>query len=445
MVYHQGSIAMRSVFYLLVFSLSLYGSTLEGLIDYAMKHSTVVKQGQAQMELSHYKREESRSEQFGSIDLLASYTHFNLPRTLVPLTPATMKDPVKASNVATTKDMFGTGIAYTIPLFTGYAQTRQVEMDEIASQISKSRFSLTKEQLAYNVASLYLSALALQEMSQAQRKHVSALRQLAKTVRQEVELGKKAQIDLLKAQKDLYGNIAYLEVLKGNIAMTKAALASLVGKEKIGKLKPVRVSVKRPHYNIEKLLGESGKLNRMKIAQYNVKKADKQVKKSQAGKLPQVALNSYFGYNYGENDSTNLHSGKFKNEKSWQIGLNAQWNVFDFGKRDASIQRAKIAQMQAAFEKEQTLLDFRKSLTEALERIKQSYANYRANLKQLALAKKSEKIEHVRYLNGVSTINDLLYAKSQTHLAAAKLIESRYNYQKGKFTMDYLLERGVKR
>jgi len=356
-----------------------------------------------------------------------------------------MKDPVKASNVATTKDMFGTGIAYTIPLFTGYAQTRQVEMDEIASQISKSRFSLTKEQLAYNVASLYLSALALQEMSQAQRKHVSALRQLAKTVRQEVELGKKAQIDLLKAQKDLYGNIAYLEVLKGNIAMTKAALASLVGKEKIGKLKPVRVSVKRPHYNIEKLLGESGKLNRMKIAQYNVKKADKQVKKSQAGKLPQVALNSYFGYNYGENDSTNLHSGKFKNEKSWQIGLNAQWNVFDFGKRDASIQRAKIAQMQAAFEKEQTLLDFRKSLTEALERIKQSYANYRANLKQLALAKKSEKIEHVRYLNGVSTINDLLYAKSQTHLAAAKLIESRYNYQKGKFTMDYLLERGVKR
>jgi outer membrane protein TolC len=119
--------------------------------------------------------------------------------------------------------------------------------------------------------------------------------------------------------------------------------------------------------------------------------------------------------------------------------------VFDFGKRDASIQRAKIAQMQAAFEKEQTLLDFRKSLTEALERIKQSYANYRANLKQLALAKKSEKIEHVRYLNGVSTINDLLYAKSQTHLAAAKLIESRYNYQKGKFTMDYLLERGVKR
>jgi len=68
----------------------------------------------------------------------------------------------------------------------------------------------------------------------------------------------------------------------------------------------------------------------------------------------------------------------------------------------------------------------------------------RSNLKQLTLAKKSEKIEKVRYNNGVSTINDLLYAKSQTHLASAKLIESKYNYQKGKFYMDYLLERGVK-
>jgi len=65
-------------------------------------------------------------------------------------------------------------------------------------------------------------------------------------------------------------------------------------------------------------------------------------------------------------------------------------------------------------------------------------------VKQYTLAKKSEKIEKVRYKNGVSTINDLLYATSQTHLSRAKLIESKYNYQKGKFYMDYLLEKGVK-
>ena len=76
--------------------------------------------------------------------------------------------------------------------------------------------------------------------------------------------------------------------------------------------------------------------------------------------------------------------------------------------------------------------------------MKQEYANYRGNLRQYTLAKKSSKIEQIRYENGVSTINDLLYARSQTHLSSAKLIESKYNYQKGKFYMDYLLERGIK-
>jgi len=82
-------------------------------------------------------------------------------------------------------------------------------------------------------------------------------------------------------------------------------------------------------------------------------------------------------------------------------------------------------------------------LVEADEKIKQSYANYQSNLKQLELAKQSQSIEQARYENGLSSINDLLLATSQTHLVSAKLIESKYNYQKGKYYMDYLLEKGV--
>ena len=438
---------MKRIFYLLVFIFylsgsALFGSTLDGLIDYAMKHSTVVKQSQAQMELAQANREESTSAQYGSIDLVGSYTRFNLPRTLVPLTPATILVDPKA--VATTKNLWSTGVMYSIPLFTGFAQTRQVEMDSIATRLSQSKLSLTKEQLAFNVASLYLSVLALQEMSAAQHKHVDSQKKLKNVIANEVKFGKKAQIDLLKAENDLYGNISYLEVIKGNIAITKASLASLVGMDRIGSIKSIKVSVKKPNYSIGRLLNKASSLNKVAIADLNVKKADKGIEKSESSKLPQVSFSSYYGYNYGENDSSNLYSGEFESEKNWQIGLNAKWTLYDFGKNDAATQKAKIAHMQAEFDKQQTLLDLKKSLIEASEKMKQEYANYRSNVKQLTLAKKSEKIEKVRYHNGVSTINDLLYAKSQTHLASAKLIESKYNYQKGKFYMDYLLERGVK-
>ena len=438
---------MKRIFYLSICTLTisgstLFGSTLNGLLQYAMKNSTVVKQSKAQIELAKESRKESTSAQYGSIDLVGSYTHFNLPRTLIPLTPARMA--IDPKGVATTKNMFSTGLMYSIPLFTGFAQTRQVEMDSIATRLSKSKLSLTKEQLAFNVASLYLSILALQEMSSAQSKHVEALRKLKNSIEDEVKFGKKAQIDLLKAENDLYGNISYLEVLKGNITITKASLASLVGMDHIRSINPIKVSVKKPNYSINRLLNKASSLNKVTIANLNIKKAGKGIEKSRASKLPQVSLSSYYGYNYGENDSTNIYSGEFENEKNWQVGVNAKWTVFDFGKNDASTQKAKIARMQATFNKQQTLLDLRKSFVEAVEKMKQEYANYRANLKQLTLSKKSEKIERIRYKNGVSTINDLLYAASQKHLAYAKLIESKYNYQKGKFYMDYLLERGVK-
>ena len=435
---------MIRIFYILLLTMPLFSSTLDGLIDYAIKHSTVVKQSQAESELSRFKKQESQSEQMGSIDLVASYTHYNLPRTLVPLTPAIMKNPISAANVATTKNLFGTGVFYSVPLFTGFAQTRQIEMDSMSVKLSQSKLSLTKEQLAYNVASLYLSILALQDMTKAQKQYVEALKKLKNTISNEVQLGKKAQIDLLKAENDLYGNIAYLEVIKGNIAITKASLASLVGMDHIGTIQPVKVSVKKSNYSIKRLLEETSSLHKVIIADLNLKKAGKGIEKSRSTQLPQVSLDSYYGHNYGENDPSNTHSGDFANEENWQIGVTAKWTLYDFGKRDATIQKAKIARMQAEFDKQQTLLDLKKSLIEASEKIKQAYANYQSNLKQLSLAKKSEKIEKVRYNNGVSTINDLLYAKSQTHLASAKLIESKYNYQKGKFYMDYLLERGVK-
>ncbi len=433
---------MSRIFYLLLLTVPLFSRTLDGLIDYALKHSTVIKQSQAQIELAQANREESRSAQFGSIDLVGSYTRFNLPRTLVPLTPATILVDPKA--VATTKNLWSTGVMYSIPLFTGFAQTRQIEMDSIATRLSQSKLSLTKEQLAFNVASLYLSILALQEMSNAQNRHVDAQKKLKNAIANEVKFGKKAQIDLLKAENDLYGNISYLEVLKGNVVIAKASLASLVGIDHIGSMKSIKVSVKKPNYSINRLLKEASSLNKVAVADLNIKKAGKGIEKSESGKLPQVSLSSYYGYNYGENDSGNFYSGEFNSEKNWQIGLNAKWTLYDFGKRDASTQKAQIARMQATFEKQQTLLDLRKSLVEAIEKMKQEYANYQAHLKQFDLSKKSEKIERVRYKNGVSTINDLLYASSQKHLTAAKLIESKYNYQKGKFYMDYLMERGVR-
>ncbi len=432
--YNLGISMIRS-FYIILFTTSLFSSTLDGLIQYAVKHSTVIKQSQTQVELAQLKREESRIQQYGSLDLIGDYTHYNTPRTLMPLTPALISS---GGDVSTTQDLFSTGITYNVPLFTGFAQTRQIEIDDIAKQMSTAKASLTKEQLIYNIRSLYLSILAQEEIAIAQRSYTQALKKLTTQIAYEVKIGKKAKIDLFKVQSDFRASQTQQEILVSNIKITKATLSSLVGKN-IGEMTPLSIKVKKTYYSVNKLYEQASGLAKVEMEDMVLSKADKMIAKSKSAKLPQVNLSSYVGKNYGED----LASKDWDNETLWQVGVNVKWNLVDFGKRDLSVQQAKIAKMEATFNKEQTLLDLRKLLTQGVEKIKQSYAEYLGSSAQLRLSKKSESIEKVRYENDVATLNDLLLAKGKRQLADAKLIESKYNYKKSIYYLDYLLERGM--
>lgn len=426
---------MIRIFYIILFTTSLFSSTLDGLIQYAVKHSTVIKRSQAQVELAQAKREESRTQQYGSLDLVGDYTHYNTPRTLMPLTPTLISN---GDTVATTQNLFTTGITYNVPLFTGFAQTRQIEINDIAKQMSTAKASLTKEQLIYNIRSLYLSVLAQEEIAMAQRSYTHALKKLTAQIAYEARIGKKAKIDLLKVRSDLRASQTQQEILVSNIEITKATLSSLVGKN-VGNVTPLSIKVKKPSHSVNKLYAQASGLTKVEMEDMALSKADKRIAQSESAKLPQVNLTSYVGKNYGED----LVSQNWENETLWQVGVSVKWNLVDFGKRDLSVQQAKIAKMEAIFNKEQTLLDLRKLLTQGVEKIKQGYAEYLGNSAELRLLQKSESIEQVRYENDAATLNDLLLSKGKKQLASAKLIESKYNYQKSIYYLDYLLERGM--
>jgi len=426
---------MRNIFYLFIMTIPLLSSTLGELTQYAMKHSTVVKQSRAQIELSELVRKESRIQQYGELNVIGDYTHYNTDRTLAPLSPNSIGS---GQPITTTKDLFSAGLNYSVPLFTGFAQTREIEITAIASQMSQAKMKLTKEQLVYNIRSLYLSVLAQKEILKAQKSYTSALGKLAGQIKYEVQLGKKAQIDLLKADSDLQVSKTQQEMIHSNIEMTKATLSALVGKH-VGRLSPIRIKVNKSRYSVSRLYKKASSLAKVKMEEMALKKADKMIAKSQASKLPQVSLNSYVGKNYGED----IKSNNWDNETLWQVGVNVKYNLVDFGKRDIGVQKAKIAKMDARFKKEQTLLDLKKLLTQAVEKIKLSHAEYLGNVAQLRLSQKSRKIERVRYENDAATLNDLLLAIGKSQLARAKVIESKYNYQKSKYYLDYIMERGI--
>ncbi len=427
---------MKIIFYLSILTFSLFGSSLNELIEYALKNSTIIKQSKTQERLSNLQREQSKASKYGEFYITGDINHYNSPRTLAPLTPSVM---MSASPITTTKTIYSTGLVYSVALFTGFAQTRQVEIDEIAKNVSKIKLRLTKEQLCYNIKSIYLSILSLQELLKAQKEYTKSLFRLKEQIKNEVKLGKKAEIDLLKAKADLQSSKTAQEITISNIQILKANLSSIVGKE-IKSIKMLKISIKKPNFSAQNFYNKIPSLSIVTINDMNIKKAAKMIQKSKSAKYPQVTLDSYIGKNYGDDIGIN----GWDSETLVQTGISIRYSLFDFGKRDINIQKATIQKIKAKLQKEQLLLDIKKRLVEAVAKIDSSYYQYIGYIKQYDLSKKSANIEAVRYENGVSTLNDLLLAKSKSELSFAKIIQAKYQYQKNIYYLNYILERGIK-
>jgi outer membrane protein TolC len=412
--------------------------SLEEAVATALQRASAVRQSEHDAILSQLNRRESKVRQFGEFNLVADYNRYNSARTLAPLTPSVMQS---GTPIPETKNLFSLGIAYSVPLFTGFAQMRQVEINTLAQEMARSKVRLSKEEVAYNVRSLYLSILAQKELLRAQRAYIEALRKLTGQIDRDVRAGKKAPIDRIKARAELESARTQAEVLAANIAVTRSALTALIGADP-RPLKPVAIRPKAPRGNLTELRRLIPSLRKMKLEDLALKKAEKMIEKSASAKLPQISLSAYAGQNYGDDTA---HDLGWESETLWQVGLHASWNLLDFGKRDLEVQKARISRMKAQTQREQTRRDLRKLLEQGLARIREAWARYRGDRAQLTLNRKSESIEQVRYDSGVATINDLLLARGRTQLARAKTIESKYNYQKSIYYLDYLLERGVRK
>ena len=422
-----------SIVLFLYLTTNLSATTLNELVESGLNNNSAIKSSNLQTQLMEAKQGESKANRFGEVNIVGSYTHYNLPRTLAPIVPSSLSPN---SSVETTQDLFSTGIQYSVALFTGGALKEQVEIDKLAKSMSKMRTKLSREELIYNIRSLYLSGLSLQELISAQNLYIDTLKNLREIIAKSVSIGKKARIDLIKSDSSIQEAEGKLAQIESSLKMIKSTLKTITHISIIDFLEPIDVDMTHKNSKVDK---DFDNLDRFKLQNLEIRKGDRLISKVKASKRPQVALNSYAGYNY------DIDNSSLDKEYLWQIGLNLKWDIFDFGKSSAKIQQAKIAKLQAIVKKEATTEGFKKLLAKAFNKIETAFADYQTNLSKLTLLKESQKIEEARYNAGVSTLNDLLLAKSKTQLTKSKLIESQYEYKNGVYYLDYLLERGEKR
>ncbi len=415
------------------------GLSIDEAVSLALENNPGLQKQQMNQALSEEGLSGKKSQNFGKIDLVASYGYYNLPRTLVPLTPATIiLDPTA---VPTTENLFTTGIMYEVALFTGFSQQHSVNIAALEKEMAGAAINLSREQLIYNVKALYVNILSLKAQEEAQREYHLALQHLYDDIALEVTLGKKARVEQLKAAADKENARVAVRRISGNIRILKASLAALLNTDAINSLEessmelPASGTGTADNTNIQEL-------DRYRSVLLDVEKKDVLVEKSSAAYYPQVVFNAFYGQNFGPNDSSNKYEGDWNSEETWQAVVNLKWTVFDFGSRSTSKQMAVIQKQQSRRDQVTTELELKRSLSEAVTKIEQALDDYYSAEAELALTRETESIEQTRFDKGAADLNDLLYAKARNQLALSRSITARYSYQSGRFYLDYLLENG---
>ncbi len=412
--------------------------TIDEAVALALANNPDLQKQQMNRTLSEEDLSGQKSQSLGKIDLVGSYGYYNLPRTLAPLTPASISNDTRA--VPTTVDLFATGIMYEVPLFTGFGQQRSVEIAALEKELAGLALKLSREQLIYNVKTLYVNILSLQSQEEAQVAYHKALQRLYDDISIEVKIGRKARVEQLKAAADLENARVQVQQISGNIRIVKTSLITLLGGEMITPLEKFSIEMPAPG-EIEQNKGIQ-QLERYRSALLEVEKKAKLVEKSSAPYYPQIIFNSFYGQNFGPNDSSNLYEGDWNSQEVWQATVNLKWTLFDFGARNTARQMARIREQQSRRDQVKTELDLQKSLSEALIKIEMAMDAFHSAETELALTRETELIEQTRFDQGATDVNDLLYAKARNQLALSRSIAARYSYQNGCFYLDYLLENG---
>ncbi|MBW2369227.1 MAG: TolC family protein [Deltaproteobacteria bacterium] len=414
------------------------GLTIEEAVALALKNNPDLQRQQMNRALSEGDLSWKKSQNFGKIAVVASYGHYNLPRTLAPLTPASIfKDPTA---VPSTQDLCATGIMYEVPLFTGFAQQLSVKIAALEKEMVGAAIKLSREQLIYNVKTLYVKILSLQVQKEAQSEYHKALQGLYDDISFEVKLGKKARVEQLKAAADLENARVKTKQISGNIRIMKVSLAALLNIDTITTLENFSVEIPAPDETGHNK--EIQELERYRSAALDVEKKARLVEKTNAVYYPQVTFNGFYGRNFGPNDSSNLNEGDWNNQEVWQASVNLKWTVFDFGSRKTARQMAAVREQQSRRGRLKTELELKVSLSEAITKIEMAIDEFQSAEIELALTRETEIIEQTRFDKGAADMNDLLYAKARNQLALSRSITARYTYRNACFYLDYLLENG---
>ncbi len=401
--------------------------TLDDAITIALQNNTTVLQSKHSLDAA-------------SSSVLSAYGQY-LPT--VGASAGYSKSEVIKPMTSTTSG-YDANIQARLKVFDGLGRESDLWKSLSEKEKVQQQYERTKQSIVYQVQAAYLTVLRNEELVKVNEENLKRDQRQLERIVESNRVGSLAIGDVYRQQSQVALDEYNLINAKNAYDKSVADLIALIGLDVMENYVIADPSLKPeinpaefekvPSMNNFEELRERALLYRPDyvVAQKSVESAGHSVRSALSKYSPSISASA--GYSMAGPTIENIG-----NRRTWNIGINVSWSIFDGFLTNLSYQNAKVQERNAEVSLAQTERTVSVEVKKALLDIEAARKQYEASVKSVTSAEQDRKVAEEKYNLGSGTLIDLQVANANYVNALANRVNAVYNYIIAKRNLEYVL------
>ena len=406
---------------------------LRQAIEAALAYSPQLKAVGEQLNQARYGEKEAFTYFLPTLGTSYGWVHYDAAPTF---------DTNMGSFVAGTQNNYQWASTIKQPIFTGLRISSNYRLAELGVDLAQMQLTLARLDLTLGVTQRYLGYLRAQKGVEVANQAVLQLESQLKTSQDFFEVGIIPENDVLKVQVELSNARQQLVSAENSVAITRAQLNSLIGREVDRPLAVEDILRYQPwdlSFGQARGIAESERPE-LKAADLKIKQADQTIAVAQSGYYPQVSFQATYTR---AGEDPDLSNDPWHDASETQLAAVLEWSFWEWGRTSHQVSREKAGR--------QRLLSLKKDLEDQVVlEVKQAFLFLREAEKNIGTAKtairqaqENYRITQERYREQLTTNTELLDAQTLLTRAQDNFYNALTQYNLAKAQLRRAMGRGL--
>ena len=330
-----------------------------------------------------------------------------------------------------TDNDFNNSLTLSMPIYHGGRLHNQRKQTLYALDSAELTLENTKQNIKLQTTQAYYDILRCRDMMNVREEEVNALQEHLNKSMIRYKEGVVAKSDILASTVSLADAKQNYVTARGNYEKALANLNNIIGFPTDTPLSIQDDMNYNSYEPTEESCVEYALENRPDYfsAEYSIKQAEAAIKIAEAGRKPTIDASI---------SKTAEADRIFKSDtnRSWQAGVNLQWNIFDNG-----VTSANVNEMRARLRKTQSVAT---QIADSIRlEVRNAYVDLRTaeeniSTTQIAVARAEEDyhLAQIRYVEGVGTNLEVIDAQEKLTQARTNYFSALYSYHVAKASLE---------